>query len=556
MKKNVASKILAGALATTMVLSMAACGEGETESSAASSSSKASTASSSSKADTPASSSSAAPEVTPDPGPDMTPLSVTIALPSDQTHTEANAEYDRLVADLNEYLQMDITWEWLDTNTYYDQLGLDIIAGDVADVMVVGKDSTFLNAAEEGLFWDLTDYIDDYDNLATIPEATRANASYNGKLYGLPRSRTLARNGLGYRLDWLNNLGLKEPTDWESFSTMLYEFTYSDPDGNGVDDTVGLFLDSWSGVWDIMMTWFGVPNVWGLDANGDLIHKSQTEEYKTALAAFRELYAQGVINNGANGIPDFQEVGAGKARNEGLRAQLGGCGVQVLDDQRKVQTYFVEQGITTDEEVIYTLQGYVDTGLGPLCFPTTGMNNMIAISTKTIKTEDQLKRVLQMMNDINDGECMNLIEYGWEGTTYKLDENGYVVRFNSDELTAAGVATGTYSNGFNQIIPYFTAEENARPVTTAPASTPITILENELYAEDIQYCVTNYGASYTSETQVNNGAALDAILSDAQLKYIIGEIDEAGLEEQLKTWWTAGGEQVTKEMNDLYHASK
>lgn len=550
MKKNVASKILAGALASTMVLSMAACGGEDTQSSTASSSST--TASSSSAA---ASSSSAAAEPTAEPGPDMTPLDVTIALPSDQTHTEQNNEYDRLVAELNDYLQMNITWEWMDSNSYYEQLGLDIIAGDVADVMVVGKDATFLGAADEGLFWDLTPYIDDYDNLSTIPEATRANCSYNGKMYGLPRSRTLARNGMGYRIDWLNNLGLKEPTDWDSFYDMLYAFTYNDPDGNGVDDTVGLFLDSWSGAFDIMMTWFGVPNTWGIDANGDLIHKSQTEEYKTALAAFRQLYADGLINNGANGIPDFQEVGAGKARNEGLRTQLGGCGIQVLDDLRKVETYFEDQGITTSDNVLFTLQGYVDTGLGALCYPTTGMNNMIAISTKTIKTEDQLKRVLQMMNDINDGECMNLIEYGWEGLTYGLDENGYVSLYDADQKAAVGVSSATYNNGFNQIIPYFTAEENARPVTTAPASTPITILENELYQEDIQYCVTNYGASYTSDYYVENGTALDAILSDAQLKYIIGEIDEAGLEEQLKTWWTAGGETVTKEMNDAYHAA-
>ena len=81
-------------------------------------------------------------------------------------------------------------------------------------------------------------------------------------------------------------------------------------------------------------------------------------------------------------------------------------------------------------------------------------------------------------------------------------------------------------------------------------------MEQELYNENIQYCVTNYGASYTSDFYVTNGATLDTILSEAQLKYIVGEIDEAGLEEQLKTWWTAGGETVTKEMNALYHASR
>ena len=549
MKKNVVNKILAGALASTMVLSMAACGGDEAQSSTPSSS----TPASSTPASTP-SSSAAAPEATATPNP-LAPLDVTVSLPSDQTHTEANEWYDKLCADLNEYLQMNITWEWLDSNSYYDQLSLDIISGDVADVMVVGKNATFLQAAEEGLFWDLTDYIADYDNLATIPEATIANASYNGKLYGLPRHRTLARNGLGYRVDWLNNLGLAEPTDLDSFYNMLYGFTYNDPDGNGVDDTVGLFLDSWAGAWNIMMTWFGVPNEWGIDANGDLIHKSQTTEYRTALAEFRRWYADGVINNGSNGIPDFREIGAGKARNEGLRTQMGGCGVQVLDDMRKVETYFEDQGITTEDNIIFTLQGYVDTGLGAFCYPTTGMNNLIAISTKTIKTEDQLKRVLQMLNDINDGDCKALIEYGWEGLTYSFDENGYVDDFDETELAASGVVSKSYSNGFNQVIPYFTAEENVT-IGRAPSTSPIKLLEQELYNEDIQYCVPNYGASYTSQFYVDNGIALDTILSEAQLKYIVGEIDEAGLEEQLKTWWNAGGRVVTEEMNELYHASQ
>ena len=484
-------------------------------------------------------------------------MSITIALPSDEVHTDANTEYDRLVKDLNEYLNMDITWQWQEQATYYDaeHLGLWISTGNVPDVMIVGKDATFLNAAEGGLFWDLTDYIQDYDNLATMSEVSFQNASYNGKLYGIPRSRTLARNGLGYRVDWLNNLGLKEPTTWEAFADMLHAFTYNDPDGNGVDDTVGLGLDSWNGVWNIMETWFGVPNEWGIDKNGDLTHKSQTEEYKTALKAFRDLYADGSINNGANGIPDFMDVTAGKARDELLRTGLAGCYVQVLDDARKVETYFEDQGLSTDEENIFTLQAAVDTGLGTLCYPTTGMNNMIAISTKNIKTEDQLRRVLLCLNEINDGACLNLIEYGWEGVTYNLDENGYVHLFTADELTAAGVTTGKYRNGFNQIPAYWTAEENARPVSTEAGTSTITRLEQKLYAENVQYCVPNYGGGYTSDTYVEQGAALDTILNDSLVAYVKGEIDDAGLESAIKQWWTAGGETVTKEMNALYHAA-
>lgn len=553
MKKKTISKLLAVTLSVAMAMSMAACGSGSNDTPSSDNvSAESSAAASSEEAESDAPEESVEEET---PEVDMSPLSITISLPSDEQHTEADPFYDQLVSDLNDYLQMDITWQWEASDTYYDSLDLAIVAADVADVMVVGKTSTFLQAFEEGLFWDLTDYIGDYDNLATISEAVLANCSYNGAVFGLPRSRTLARNGMGYRLDWLENLGLDAPETWDQFVDMLEAFTYNDPDGNGVDDTVGLYLDEWDGVWDIIFCWFGVPNEWGIDENGDLVYKYMTDEYKTAAAAIRDLYSRGLINSGANGITSYLEESAGSVRNNGLRTGIGGAGVQVLDDLRKVQTYFVEQGITTDDEVLFTLQGYVDTGLGPFCLPTTGTNNYIAISTKNVTTEAQLRRVLQMLNDLCDGECINLIEYGWEGKSYDLDENGYVVLYDADQLAAAGATNTKYNNGFNQVIAYFTAEENARPVVTEAGTTPITALENQLYEEDIPYCVTNYGASYTSATYTEIGSTIAATFMEALDNYIQGTIDDTAFEEAINTWWNSGGETITAEMNELYHAA-
>ena len=489
---------------------------------------------------------------------DRTPMSITVSLPSNQTHTEENPWYDKLVAEINEYTDMDITWQWQEQATYYDDehLGLWISTGNVPDVMVVGNNSTFLNAAQSGLFWDLTDYLGDYDNLATISDVALANASYNGHQYGVPRHRTVARNGIGYRADWLQNLGLKEPLTLEDFSAMLYAFTYNDPDGNGVDDTVGLGMDSWGGAWRIMETWFGVPNTWGLDEKGDLVYYAMTDEYKTALAQFREWYSLGVINNGSNGIPDFTELKGGKAKDELLKPQRAGAYVQVLDDARKVETYFEEQGLSSDEENIFTLQAAVDTGKGVLCYPTTGMNNMIAISTVNVKTEEQLRRVLLFLNDLCDGACKVLIEYGWEGLTYSLNEKGYVELFDADELTASGVGSTSYREGFNQVIAYWTAPENANPVQKESGTTTITRLEQKLYAENVQYCVPNYGAGYLSDTYAEKGTVLDEILADSLTAYIKGEIDDAGLEAALQQWWDAGGEAVTRETNEKYHANQ
>lgn len=562
MKKNVASKLIAGALASAMVLSMAACGDDSGNSGSTSKPSSPSVSTPSSPAASGGGESSEAPKD------ELEVLKIKVSLPRD-TKNEAVANgtdetYLKLVEAINEYTHMDIEWEWLEQATYYDQLAMRYAAGNVTDVMVVGNDANFINAAQGGLFWDLTDYLDDYDNLKTIPEITRLTASYNGTIYGVPRSRTLARSGLGYRLDWLNNLGLKEPTDLAAFEAMLEAFTYNDPDQDGQNNTVGLGLDSWTGAFDIMMLWFGVPDTWGIDANGDLIHYSQTPEYKTALAKFRDWYSRGLINDGSNGIPDFRDVSPGKARDELLRTGLAGVGVQVLDDERKVQTYFEQQqlygqpeeGQTDRSKLAFTLQSYVDTGLGGKTKANNGgMNNMIAISTVNIKTEDQLRRVLQFLNDVTDGECINLIEYGWQDLTYELDENGYVNLLQGDDLSAKGVATVDYRNGFNQIIPYFTAPENARPVDRAPANTAITLLENELYAAGIPLIVTNYGTGYDSKTNLEKGSDLATILSESMIAYITGEKDEAYLDSELARWLTAGGADVTKEMNELYHAA-
>ena len=553
MKKQVANKLLAGLLASSLVFSMAACG-GEADSSN-SSESESGNVNASVEAGNSGSSvadNSSAATATEEPASDMEPLSITIKLASSVVHDESDEYYVRLVKEMNEYLQMDINWEWVEgTSTSVSEL--EIVSGDVPDVCTVQKNTTFLQAAEEGLFWDLTPYIDDYDNLSTIPEATRANVSYNGKMYGLPRSRTLARYGLGYRADWLNNLGLAEPTDWDSFVAMLYAFTYNDPDGNGVDDTVGLYLDSWFDELKMIMAWFGVPNEWGIDENGDLISMYMTEEYRTALKELRELYTQGILNNGTNGIPDFRE--ASGACKSGLRTGIGGASVQCLDDLRKVQTYFEDEGITTSDNIILTLQGSVDTGLGTLCLPTSGYNGMIAISTKTIKTEEQLRRVLQCLNDMNDGAFLNLVEYGWEGLTYSLNEDGYVELFDEEELAASGVGSLSFMTGITQAVAFYTAEENARPVSTNTNSSPIRTLENKLYAENIQYCVVNYGAAYNSQYYIDNGEALKSLIRNTELAYICGEIDEAGLENGIDQWWKAGGRVVTDEMNEAYHAA-
>lgn len=84
--------------------------------------------------------------------------------------------------------------------------------------------------------------MEDYPLLKENTEPYLRSLTYDGNLIAIPR-RTVDRvGGLILREDWLENLNLEMPKTLDDFYNVFYAFTYDDPDGNGVDDTIGLAM--------------------------------------------------------------------------------------------------------------------------------------------------------------------------------------------------------------------------------------------------------------------------------------------------------------------------
>lgn len=121
---------------------------------------------------------------------------------------------------------------------YMDKLLLgftDIAPPDVAEILPEYL-SLFISS---GYIRPLNDYIEESSYVKTLDsELLRKYATRDGFIYGLP-----TKDGGGcvtyIRKDWLDNLNLEMPKNWDDFYHILYMFTYGDPDGNGVDDTKG-----------------------------------------------------------------------------------------------------------------------------------------------------------------------------------------------------------------------------------------------------------------------------------------------------------------------------
>ncbi len=247
------------------------------------------------------------------------------------------------------------------------------------------------------------------------------NSSINGEIYGIYRARDLIRASIIIRTDWLENVGLEMPKTIDEFYDVLKAFKEKDPDGNGKDDTYGMVVPKWMGLgngspWDIMQTWFGAPNRYGIDEKGELIPDFTTEEYMEALRFFKKLYDEGLINK------DFAVMDSAKWNDPIVK---GKAGVIVDTGSRASQIQSAMEEADPANKDVIDVTGTVKGPKGTYTFPTSGYAGMIAIPKASVKTEKELKEVLSFLDKMNDEEAQIIANNGIKGRNYKLENGTY-----------------------------------------------------------------------------------------------------------------------------------
>ncbi|MBO0781485.1 MAG: extracellular solute-binding protein, partial [Ktedonobacteraceae bacterium] len=105
--------------------------------------------------------------------------------------------------ELNKRLNVD--WEVIQvvSDDYDTKAALQLQSGTPVDLFYISGGPIYNQAMQQGAFNDLTPYLTgnalkDYPNLARIAPAAWENSKYQGKIYGVPRSRTELPNVLMY----------------------------------------------------------------------------------------------------------------------------------------------------------------------------------------------------------------------------------------------------------------------------------------------------------------------------------------------------------------------
>jgi len=133
--------------------------------------------------------------------------------------------------------------EWQEVTADWDQKkGTLLASGDIPDLIIGPNSITDADFAQfQGLFQDLSGLIkDNAPNVQAMfdakPETRIIATQTDGKIYGLPKYQrfwpdTTTRQFINQK--WLDNLGLKMPTNWDELYDVLVAFKEKDANGNG-----------------------------------------------------------------------------------------------------------------------------------------------------------------------------------------------------------------------------------------------------------------------------------------------------------------------------------
>lgn len=411
-------------------------------------------------------------------------------------------------------------------DTLREKLPVMVASGDMPMVIsIINSQSRMpyiVNALLSGAFWELGPYIKDYPNLAKVDPVIYSNISVDGKLYGLPRVRDLARGAFLYRKDWLDQLKLPEPKTIDDFYRVLQAFTHNDPDQNGKNDTYGLVATT--GLVGKMAMFHGAPNNWE-EKDGKFTHAVLTAPYFEGLKFVKKLYDEKLINQ------DFAITDRAKYEEA---FSTGKAGMEM--DTTNVAIKMDERLKKNNPQGAVGLFSVLSGPNGPRVDTANGTNGYFAIPKSVVKSEDEVKRILTYFDRQAGPEAATLLRWGIEGKHYKLAGGkaepisgaDYINEVNSPYTLTLGTLPSEV-NGIDGVI------------------SPLKRLELELPQENAKVGVHDPTLNLISQTAAQKSGQLANIINDANVKFVMGQLDEAGWRAEIQRWRSSGGDQMAEE---------
>lgn len=341
------------------------------------------------------------------------------------------ADENPILQRLNEDLNMDLEFNCIDTE-YQQQLNIKLAGGTPPDLFMVDVVS-LQTYSKQGLLADWGPYLEDrmplFMEWCDI-EGMFSIGQIDGVQYALPKKWPRSNAVLMFRKDWLDAVGRGFPDSLDDLIDVCHDFTYGDPDGNGVDDTYGLTghmgLDSFLPI-------FAAYGIGGLNSfvmiDGEIEYSAVTPQMKEALATIKSMVDEGVVD---------PEIIANKAEQASEKMIRGTAGIHYTDGPRYKKALIVEEYKSVNPAIEidhrYEINGPAGRYLGTDNVVST--YGLLSMPSTIVDREETLYKVIDFLEYITPGSPGNdLVCYGLEGVHYTVDNGNKVATDKMKELT-------------------------------------------------------------------------------------------------------------------------
>jgi len=310
-------------------------------------------------------------------------------------------------------------------------------SGDLPDVFASDMmlQDVYYQWIEEGLLRALPENLSEYPNVQAVTELeTIKPLSIDGKYYLFPRSNSVdssynsASRGILVRKDWMEKLGLEKPETFEEFLAMGKAFVEMDPDGNGVDDTIGMTFSN--KYYTSMAFLSSVPEAasktWKFE-EGQWIPGYASEDMIKGIMELNTLWTEGVMD------PDTLSLSSSQGMERFCKGKTGMLFYQASPGKiNKLATLWAKYNDTELVDLIDTLSIWTNDEGNRYAFHE-GKNFWSSSYFSSAVSDEKMDRILEIYEYLISEEGQNALKYGIPGVDFTM-EGDKVVRIDISNM--------------------------------------------------------------------------------------------------------------------------
>lgn len=419
-----------------------------------------------------------------------------------------------------------VKYEMLPAENADEKLNLLMANKESYDVMKLAS-AQYYQLVSSGALEPLDDLIEKYgiNMKQVISKESWDGARYDGKIYAIPETGGggTSSNALVVRQDWLDELGLKMPTNLDELVTVLRAFKEKK---NVIPLTGGKVP-----VHPDIASVFGLTTPW-LERDGKIIHAVETPEMKEYLKFMNTLYKEGLIDSewGINTADkSIEKMASGKAA-------MYSPGWWIAPNLENAVAKNFPNAKLAIVPVLKDKSGKARVGT-----PGNTINYYIAIPKFAKHKEDAIKWLdMKFDKDIFKG-----IAIGEEGVHHKYENGSYspvMPKFSDERTNASAFLTGVDEKNYPI---YWQARLKKNPFVESYFNTFQKNAEGLLVSDPL-------GSAPPLPDISKNVQRLNKYQEDTFINYISGTESLDNYNQFLAEWHAQGGADMVKAANEWY----